>query len=78
MKIELIPNWRRAHRMLTTWVNGVGAAFAASWPLLPEDQQVKVLAVLKVSPAYYVMALFLLSMLVRVIRQASVSGDNPK
>lgn len=44
--MRLIPNWRRAPRMLTVWVGLLATWFG----LLPTDQQLAILALAGITP----------------------------
>ena len=66
--MKLVPNWRRAHRMLTVQL---GVAFTA-WGLLPVDTQAAILDLVGV-PANRVPAVLGLAIIVgRLVAQASV------
>jgi len=37
MKIELVEDWRRAHRWLSVRLMALGVALQSAWPLVPDD-----------------------------------------
>ena len=42
MRVELIPHWRAAWRMLCVQANALNAAFLATWGLLPDNLRDKI------------------------------------
>lgn len=79
MKLQLIDNARHAWRFAVMWVQGVGAAAAASWLLLSEGQQQAVLGLFGVTPdkllAVGALVIFLSGMVARLIKQDIAARD---
>lgn len=69
--MKLIPNWKRAHRMLTVQM----ASVFVVWGTLPEDTQAAILDLVGI-PANRVPAILgLLVLAGRLIAQPKVSGQ---
>lgn len=70
--MRLIPNWRRAWRMLSVQV----AAAAVAWVALPAPAQEQILRVAGLSEQQLPAVLGLLVIVARLIAQPGVSGDD--
>jgi hypothetical protein len=70
--MRLIPNWRRAWRMLSVQV----AAVAVAWGLLPPDQQAALLAIVGIGPERVPAVLGLLVLAGRLIDQPKAGGGD--
>ena len=77
MKLQLIPNWMRSHRMGSMRMMGGAQALIRGWLAIPREWQEKV-PVEWVATAAFVALLF--GMAGRVFRQASVENydDEPE
>lgn len=69
----LIPDWRRAWRMLSVQV----AAVAVIWGSLPPDQQAAILSLLGIGPERIPALMGLAVIIARVIDQPKARGDGP-
>lgn len=66
---RLIPNWRRAHRMLSVQAMTLAGAIQATWPLIPEDMK----ATLPPALVHWVsVALLVVGILGRLVDQPKV------
>ena len=71
-KPTLIPNWRRAWRMLSVQCMTLAAAIQGTWPLMPEDMK----ATLHPSVVHWVsLALLIAGIAGRLVQQPKV--DQP-
>jgi|DEB19_MinimDraft_2_1074335.scaffolds.fasta_scaffold06097_3 hypothetical protein len=68
--MRLIPNWRRAGRMLSVQIAALAVLFAA----LPVDQQTAILALLGLAPERIPGVLGLAIIVARLIDQPAVSN----
>jgi len=71
--MRLIPNWRKAGRMLSVQIAAAAVLFGA----LPVEQQAAILALLGVGPERIPALMGLAVILARVIDQPRVRGDEP-
>lgn len=69
--MKLIPNWRRAWRMMSVQVAGL----AVAWGLLPPDQQAALLGFFGVGPERAPAVLGLLFLAGRLIDQPKTRGE---
>ena len=69
--MKLIPNWKRAWRMLSVQV----ATLALTWGLLPPEQQAAMLAMIGIGPERVPAVLGLLFLLGRLIDQPKTRDD---
>jgi hypothetical protein len=70
----LIPNWRRAWRMLTVQLG----ALAVVWVALPADTQAAILDTLHIDRSYLPGILGLAVIVARLIAQPSVGDHEPR
>ena len=65
----LVPEWRKAWKMLSVLWNSVCAAAAPGWLLLTDDQRTALLTLIGVKPAWIVGAAFLIGIVLRLKAQ---------
>lgn len=65
----LVPEWRKALKMMSVWWNIIWAAAVPGWLTLPEDQKASILGAIGVNPGWIVMAAFVVGILARLKSQ---------
>jgi hypothetical protein len=73
--LKLIPNWKRAHRMLSVQLTTVNAGIVGGWQILPPEWKAVIPQPLMVKAA---VVLFVLTIVSRLIDQGSVTDAKPK
>ncbi len=74
----LVPEWRKALSMLSVWWNMICASAAPAWVMLTDDQKASILGVVGVHPAMYVSAAFVISIVLKMLKQSALHpGDEP-
>ena len=68
--VKFIPNWRRAHRMLSVQLTTLNAGIVGGWQILPADWKSAIPQPLMVKAA---IALFVLTIVSRLIDQGSIT-----
>ena len=68
--MKLIPNWQRAHRMLSVKLTTLNAGIVGGWQALPPDWKAIIPQHLMVKAA---IALFVLTIISRLIDQGSIT-----
>lgn len=71
--MKLIPNWKRAHRMLSVQVAGAAVIFGS----LPADQQAAILGFIGITPERIPAALGALFIVSRLVGQPKVGTNEP-
>ncbi|KWT89368.1 MULTISPECIES: hypothetical protein [unclassified Variovorax] len=75
----LVPEWRKALKMLSVWWNIIWAAAVPVWLSLPEDKQGAILSAIGVNPGWLVAAAFVIGILARLKSQGiSVSAESDR
>jgi hypothetical protein len=72
----LIPEWRKALKMLSVQWGLICVAAAPVWDALPEDKRASLLAILGISPAWYVAAAVGVGIVLRLKGQG-IGQDEP-
>lgn len=77
LTLTLIDDWRQAWRFLSVRVSAVGAAAMALFPALPDETQLKLVALLGVKNpmAALALVLFVLAIVGRVKAQPALHPD---
>jgi hypothetical protein len=73
--VKLIPNWNRAHRMISVQCNAAAVALLGAWQALPADLKAAVPPELV---HYGAIALVALGLAGRLVQQASVQPEQPQ
>ncbi|WP_431276290.1 hypothetical protein ACQ858_08555 [Variovorax ureilyticus] len=74
----LVPEWRKAWKMLSVIWNSVCAAAAPGWLLLTDDQKTALLTLIGIKPAWIVGAAFLVGIFLRLKAQGiNVDSASP-
>lgn len=76
MRVRLIPEARRAWRMLSVNLSALGAITCGAWLMTPPDAQAQILAVLGIEPGVIPLLGFLTVIVGRLIDQPKVRGEN--
>lgn len=72
--LSLIPNWKRAHRMISVQLTTLNAGIVGGWQVLPPDWKAVIPQHLMVKAA---IALFVLTIVSRLIDQGGITNANP-
>lgn len=72
--MKLIPNWQRAHRMLSVQLTTLNAGIVGGWQILPPDWKAAIPQHLMVKAA---IALFVLTIISRLIDQGPSTDLQP-
>lgn len=73
-RVSLIPEWRKAHRMLSVQLVALLATAVEVWNSLPAEQQASVMDALGVKPSTALLVGLLAVLLGRLIKQETVRG----
>ena len=73
--MKLIPNWKRAHRMLSVQLTTLNAGVVGGWQVLPPDWKQVIPHGLMVKAA---IGLFVLTAVSRLIDQGSITETKPE
>lgn len=65
----LVPEWRRALKMLSVQWGVLCVAIAPIWESLTDDQRASLLGILGISPAWYVAAAVVIGVVLRLKSQ---------
>jgi hypothetical protein len=69
--MKLIPNWQRAHRMISVQLTTLNAAIVGGWQILPAEWKSVIPQPLMVKAA---IALFILTIVSRLIDQGDITA----
>ena len=72
--MRLIPNWKRAHRMLSVQLTTLNAGVVGGWQMLPPEWKAAIPQSLMVKAA---VVLFVLTIVSRLIDQGGVTDAKP-
>jgi len=72
--MKLVPNWKRAHRMLSVQLTSLNAGIVGGWQILPPDWKAVIPQPLMVKAA---IALFVLTIVTRLIDQGGITDAKP-
>ena len=72
--VQLIPNWKRAHRMISVQLTTLNAGVVGGWQVLPPDWKQVIPHDLMVKAA---IGLFVLTIVSRLIDQGSITDAAP-
>jgi hypothetical protein len=68
--VRLIPNWKRAHRMLSVQLTTINAGIVGGWQILPPEWKAVIPQPLMLKAA---VVLFVLTILARLIDQGPIT-----
>jgi hypothetical protein len=68
--MRLIPNWKRAHRMLSVQLTTINAGIVGGWQILPPEWKAVIPQPLMLKAA---VVLFVLTILARLIDQGPIT-----